>query len=508
MQNNSTGKRLAKNTFYMYLRMFVQLIISLYTTRVVLKQLGVDDYGIYNLAGSVVALFVSLRVLFASTTQRFLNYEMGKNGEDSPNLKKIFNMSLNVDVIISAIFVLCVELVGIWFFNNKVNVDPSRLTAAKVVFHLSLASSVCSIFMSTFDAEIISHERMDFYAIMSIVTSLLKLLVVFLLSAIHYDKLITYGILLFLVYLCMLVVNLMYCHFSFKECRFAFTTDKKLAKEMLSFAGWSFMGNTAFSLAHEGINMVLNVFGGAVVNAARGIAYQVQGAIFTFLNNISVVVRPYSVKEYAKENYSGFNFVIGLSAKIMFFVQAILVTIIGLNISVVLDLWLGTVPQYAAVFTQIILIDSLVRSFSPSIDTVFKAEGRMKEYQIVEGIILALPLPVAYILMKLGASFEFVFFSICISDIIDVLIVLFVASKYTKIDLTYYFKNVLLPCGVVFIVLSTALIITPLMTAILHRIIVSIVLLIVFLVYFWFIGFNKTEKSSLLSVLKGFRRFK
>ena len=499
---NQNSKRIAKNTLYMYLRMFVQLIISLYTTRVVLRQLGVDDYGIYNLAGSVVALFSSLRVLFASSTQRFLNFEMGKNGEESPRLNKIFNMSLNVNLIISIIFVICVECVGIWFFGYKANIDASRLFAAKFIFHLSLASSVCNIITTTFDAEIISHEKMDFYASLSIVESLLRLLIVFLLGIFNYDKLILYGILLFFVSLLVLIINCLYCYFSFRECRIQMLWDRLLAKKMLSFAGWNFLGNTSYSLAHNGINMVLNVFGGAIVNASRGIAYQVQAAVNKFINDISVVLRPYCVKEYAKENYNGFNYVIGILAKLMFFIQCWLVTIIGMNISIILNWWLGTVPPFAVVFTQIILIDSLVRSLSPSIDIVFMSEGRLKEYQIAESILLALPLLASYILLNNEAPYEFVFYLICVFEIINLLVTLVIAGKCTKLDLPKYLNNVLYPCSLPFIVLTISLMFISILKTPIYQATVSFIILLLFLVYMLFFGFSKEERMTLFSIVK------
>lgn len=502
MNTVSTGKRLAKNTLYMYLRMFIQLIISLYTTRVVLRQLGVDDYGIYNLAGSVVALFSSLRVLFASSTQRFLNFEMGKNGEDSPRLNKIFNMSLNVNLIISILFVICVECVGVWFFGHKANIDASRLLAAKIVFHLSLASSVCSIFTTTFDAEIISHEKMDFYASLSIIESLLRLLVVFLLGIFSYDKLILYGILLFFVSLLVLTINCIYCYSSFRECRIHVIWDRFLAKKMLSFAGWNFLGNTSYSLAHNGINMVLNVFGGTIVNASRGIAYQVQSAINKFINDISVVLRPYCVKEYAKENFIGFNYVIGILAKLMFSIQCCMVTIIGINITIILDWWLGTVPPFAVVFTQIILIDSLVRSLSPSIDIVFMSEGRLKEYQIAESIILSLPLLASYLLLKNGAPYVFVFYSICVFEIINLLVTLGIAGKHTQLDLSQYLRNVLLPCSLPFFVIAISLLFISKINSPVCQAIFSTIILLLTIFYLFFFGFSKKERKTLFSIVK------
>ena len=509
MKEQSTGKRLAKNTFFMYFRMSIQIIIALYTSRVVLQQLGVEDYGIYNLVGSVVAMFSSLRTLFASSTQRFLNYEMGRcenedgdKGKMINSLNRVFNMSISINVLMSILFVICVEIVGFWFFNNKVNVDSLRLGAAIFVFQFSIAAAVLTILITPFDAEIIAHERMDFYAIMAIIEGLLKLAVAFVLPLFAYDKLELYGILLFIVHLFSFFVNGIYCRRHFAECRFKYIWDNSLFKKIFSFAGWNFLGNTAYTLAHNGINMVLNVYGGAVVNASRGIAYQVQSAVSGLLANISVVIRPYSIKEYAKGEYSKFNSIMFISSKIMFSIQLCLVILLGINVNLVLSLWLKEVPQFAAVFTQIILIDTLIRSLSPSIDIAFMSEGKMRNYQIIEGVILSLPLLASYILLRNEFPYYFTFLAICFFEIINLFATVVLASKETKLNIKAYCNCVILPCSICFVIFIIISLLAENITSIYYRLFFSLGVLILMMSSMWFEGFSRNEREAIVSIIR------
>lgn len=290
----STTKRLAKNSVLMYMRMAILMLITLYTSRVVLNQLGVEDYGIYNIVGSVVMMFSGLRSMFAASTQRFLNYEMGKGADY--NLKTVFNTSIVVNIIVSILFILIAEIFGIWFLNNKINVDPSRLFAAKCVFQFSVITTVISIVNTTFDAEVIAHEKMNFFAYMSIIEGILKLAVVYLLSITSFDSLIFYGLLQMSVTIFVFAIHLIYCRSKFEECKVSFNINMEYLKKMTGFAGWNFLGTNTFMLVQSGMNMVLNVFGGPIVNAARGIAYQINNVVTQFITNVVIVINPYCTK--------------------------------------------------------------------------------------------------------------------------------------------------------------------------------------------------------------------
>lgn len=440
---SSTGKRLAKNTAFMYIRMFVLIVVSFYTSRVVLQQLGVDDYGIFNLVGSIVAMFASLRIIFASSTQRYLNYELGK--ETAQNLQLVFNLSIYINLTIGVIFVIAVEALGIWFFTHDINVPADRMDAAFIVFQCATLIAAVSILTSVFDAVIIAHERMNFYAVIAIVESLMKLGIAYLLSRAPIDKLIFYGLLLVGVSVVVMLINLIYCKWHFKEVKLRLIWDKTYFKQMTQFAGWNFLGNTAYAVTQNGINMVLNVFGGTVVNAARGIAFQVSEITKQFLTNINTVMTPYSIQAYAGGRQEDFQKAIFISSKILFYVQLMLTIPLVYLTPWVLYLWLGQVPDYSVVFLQLVLGITLVRSVHGPLDTVFKAKGELKYYQIAEGIILALPLLLGYLVLKAGAPYATVFICCIAMEMVNLIVMLILARHIADFDSMAYSRSILMP---------------------------------------------------------------
>ena len=417
----------------MYIRMGFLMLISLYTSRVVLQQLGVEDYGIYNLVGSVVAMFISLKAIFASSTQRFLSYEMGRG--DNSKLQLIYTMSTVINAIISLIFLLLVEAVGIWFLNTKINIDPSRLVAAHWVFQFSVISTVISIMSTPLDACVIAHERMDFYAYLSIFEGIARFGICYLLTVTGFDKLIVYGFLTLLVTIVVRLINQIFCMKEFEECHLKKCWDKEYFHKMISFAGWAFFGNTANILSQNGLNMVLNVFGGPVVNAARGISYQVQGALNQFVQNIVVVVKPYAIKTYSSGDYDKAVSFAHITSKLYFIIQLLLVIFVTFLADRLIQLWLGQIPEYTIVFLDLIIFQSLVRSLHMPLDFLFCGEGNIKNYQILEGVILALPVPCSYVLLKLGAPYYSAFVSIVIFEVVHIFI--------SKKSLPFGFKRIL-----------------------------------------------------------------
>lgn len=499
---SNTGKRLAKNTIYMYVRMFVMVIVSFYTSRVVLQQLGVSDFGIYSLAGSIVAVFNSLRTIFASSTQRFLNYEMGKNNKERLNL--IFNHGLYINIFIAVVFVVLVEIVGICFFKYKINIDPDRLKAAYFVFQFSVLTAVVSIITTLFDAELIAHEKMNFYATMSIVETFLKLGIVYLLMISSYDKLIYYGFLHFMVSVVVLSCNALFCRINFEEVRVRKKWDKDLLKEMTKFAGWNFLGNTSYALTQNGINMVLNVFGGPLVNAARGLAFQLNSALNQFVANINVVVNPYSIKLYAEGNKEKMFKLTYLSSKILFCVQLCITIPFCYCSYLILDLWLGNVPAYSVVFLQLILIHSQIRSLHAPLDTIFKAYGDLKWYQIRESFILLIPLLAGYISLRAGMNVAIVFVWMILVECLNTIQILFLAKKQVKYPVVMYMRNVSLPCVMVVVapLLFFVLFLYNSDIGICTRIVSSIFFSIFSLIVMFFCGMNQDEQKHLKQVLR------
>lgn len=493
----SNSKRLAKNTAFMYIRMAVLMCISLYTSRIVLKELGVDDFGIYNLVGSIVAMFSSVRVLFSSSTQRFLTYEMGRDNYDK--LSDIFNTSVYINIIISILFIVGVECLGLWFLNNEINIDPSRFFAAQIVFQLSLLSAVMSIFTTSYDAVIVAHEKMNFYAYLSIVEGVMRLAIVFLLQLFTVDKLIMYGSLTCFVSIIVLLVNYSYCKMNFIESSFTRKFSNEYFKDMTRFAGWNFFGVTAFTLTQNGLNMVLNVFGGAVVNAARGLTYQVTGVLNNFMDNIAIVLYPYGIKLYSSGKIESFLNLFYFSSKILFFLQSCIVITITLFLHEILSVWLGKVPMYTEVFLKLVLINTLVRSLHSPLDLIFKAVGKLKYYQMFEGFILFLPLVISYFFLKSGEPYYMVFVSIIIFEVINLLVILMLARKYGSVSIRDYLIRVIFPSLIMFC-LGVLAYNFAIKESVLLRFIVLVITIIFMLVSFAF-TLNNFEREQIIRLL-------
>lgn len=501
MATVSNSKRLAKNTFAMYFRMGLLTIISLYTSRVILQKLGVEDYGIYNLVGSIVLMFNSLKSIFAGSTQRFLNYEMGRGNYD--RLQLVFNLSILVNILIAVVLIIAVEIVGVWFLESKINVDPSRLIAAKWVFQFSIVSMVVGILTNPFNACIIAHEKMEFYAFISIIEGLLKLGICYMLSAFSVDRLILYGFLILFVHILVLLASYLFCRINFKECRFALLWDKDYFKKMTVFAGWAFFGNTSYALTQNGLNMILNVFGGPVVNAARGIAYQVSTALHGFVSNLIIVIKPFVIKTYASGEFEKSMKILFLSTKLFFFIQLTIVVFFTYLTTQIVELWLGRIPEYSVIFINLVLIHSLVKSLHSPIDMIYGAEGKLKYYQITEGIILALPIPLSYIVLKFGAPYSSVFCIVILCEVIHIFAIACLASYIWKLPIISYLKKSILPCALCFSIYAIMYVVNyKIAENVIYSIIYAIITMFIVcaMMYLW--GFSNEEKTILLNVIK------
>lgn len=445
-QTTNNTKRLAKNTAFMYIRMSLLMIISLYTERIILKTLGITDYGIYNVIGSIVILFNSLRSVFASSTRRFLNYEMGKGNTN--NLNKIFNISIQINTLVAIIFFILVEAIGLWFVHTQMSVPTDRIMAVRWLLQFSIAGAILAIFTTSFDALIIAHERMDFYAYMSIVEGGAKLFIAFIIGYYGGEKLILYGLLIMATGALVLFCNYLFCRNYFPETRFRCFFDKDYIIKMSKFAGWNFFGNTAFSLSQNGMNMVLNVFGGPVVNGARGITYQVNGALNQIINNIGIVINPFMVKTYAEGNMKKAFHIVYLSSKIYFLIQICLVTVFTFFAPEIIQLWLGQTPPYVTSFLTIILWYSLVRAIHLPLNMLFIANGNLRNYQLCEGFVLSLPLLAAYLLLRNGMPYATAFLSMLVFEIINLGLILIIAQRQCDLSLTTYLRKVGMPCAI------------------------------------------------------------
>lgn len=497
----NTTKRLAKNTGYMYFRMLLLMLITFYASRVVLQQLGVEDYGIYNLVGSIVVMFSSLRGLFSSSTQRFLNYEMGRGRDE--NLVIVFNTSLYVNIGLSIIFFIAAEALGLWYLESKAVIESNRLFAAHWVLQFSILTTIMTIMTTPFDAVIIAHEKMKFYAYLSIIEGLLKLGAVFLLSMSPLDKLIFYGFLLMLVSVIIATVNVLYCRKNFSEVKLYKCWDVEYFKKMSVFAGWNFWGNTAYTMTQNGLNMVLNFFGGPILNAARGFAHQVSAALQHFVSNIVVVIKPYCVKCYGEGNSDKLMSTLYMSAKAIFLVQFCVVLPFLFFTEEVLALWLGQVPAYSVIFLQLILINTIIRSLANVIDVLFQAVGNLKAYQICEGIVLALPIPFSYFGLKNGLPYQSVFVFVIIFEIVNQIACVIIANRIVNLNIVCYLKKVIVPC---YACLLEGVIIYYFFKVCFNGFVYSFlglsILLLIIITTMFFIGFSRIERNYILDIIK------
>ena len=494
------SKKIARNTAFMYFRMLIIMLISFYSSRLILQQLGVTDYGIYNVVGSIVCMFNSLRAMFSSSTQRFLSYETGVNSNKE---HVVFNTSLRINIVISIIFLILAEFIGLWFLNNKINIDPTRLYAAKVIFQISILTSISQIILTTYDALIIAHEKMQFYARLSIFEAILKLTIVFLLTKCVFDKLITYSILVLIVSLIILLINILYCWKAFPESHPHKLKDTSYFKKMLAFSGWNFLGNTAFALSQNLQNLVLNIFGGPLLNAARGLAGQVNGSLLQIIANINIVISPYCIKSYASGNKESLMRMFYLSSKILFLVQLCIVIFVTFLTDFILSIWLEKIPDYTVIFLKLTMVYSLVRSVHGPIDTLFKAYGNLKYYQISEGVILFFPVIIGYFVLYLGAPYFSIYIVTIICELFNLFSILFIAHNLMNLSLRAYCINVMFPCIVTIIPCVVFYSICSLMNiSILLNISITLVTIVLALVLMWLCGLNRFEKEQILSVFK------
>jgi len=396
------NKRIAKNTLMLYARMLLMMFVSLYTSRIILAALGVDDFGIYNVVGGVVVLFSFLNGAMSAATQRFLNYELGRN--DAEQVGRVFGMSLLVHIWISVVVVILAETAGLWFLNSKLNIPAPRMEAANWVYQFSVAATLVGIIRVPYDATIIAHERMSFFAYLGIGEAICKLGVACLLGVFSFDKLVLFSGLIFACLFLIAFIGAIYCYRSFDSARHKLFFEKKLFYNMLNFSGWSLVGGVAYMCNTQGLNIVMNMFLGVTVNAAMGVANQVNGAIFHFVTSFQTAFNPQIVKYYAEGNKKETDFLVLRASKISFFLMLFLTLPVAVNVDFILELWLKVVPHYASAFVCVSLGYCLMDCLSNPIYTLVNATGKIRGYQLIVGFFFILNVPLAYWLLSMGLS--------------------------------------------------------------------------------------------------------
>ena len=435
----ANNTRLAKNTMFLYVRMIFIMAVTLYTSRVILRVLGVEDFGIFNVVAGIVAMFGFLNSSMSATTQRYISFSLGK---DDTNLDKVFSTCVLTHAVIAlAVFVL-IESFGLWFLYNKLVIPETRMDAAFWVFQFSAISTVVTVMSIPFNADIIAHEKMSAFAYISIVEVCLKLAIVFLLGVGNVDKLICYGLLLFVVQCGIFLTYMSYCLRHFKESRFRFLFEKKLFLEVFSFAGWNLWGYLASILYTQGLNLLLNMFFGPVVNAARGLANQVDGAIRLFASNFQMAINPQIVKTYAAGELSAMHNLVLRSSKFSYFLLLALSLPVMRETPMILRLWLGVVPEWTVSFLRLMLVVVIFDSVANPLMTSATATGRVKLYQSVIGGIQLLIVPVAYFVLRAGGNPNSVFLvHICIC-VITFFVRLIIIHNMINLSIIKYLSEV------------------------------------------------------------------
>ena len=439
--NSTNNKRIAKNVLILYIRMFFIMCITLYTSRVVLNALGIEDYGLYTAVGGFVALFGVISGSLSTAISRFITFELGKG--NYIKLKLIFSSSVLIQFLIALLILVLVETVGVWFLNERMTVPEGQLTAANWVLQFSVITFAVNLISVPYTAVIIAHEKMSAFAYISIFDAVGKLLIAYLISVSPTNRLITYSILLCCLAIITRLIYNIYCQKHFEECKFVLKFDKSITKEIFSFAGWNFIGSCSGLLRDQGINILLNLFCGPAVNAGRGIAMQVSSAINTFTGSFTSALNPQITKQFAKNNYEEWSRLVYRGAKFSCFLLLIPSVPLFFESQTILSLWLSIVPPYTSIFVRLIIVYVFVETISCTLVTLMLATGNIRNYQILVGGCQMLNFPVAYCLLKLEFEPEFTIVGSIVIACICMALRLFMLHRMVRLNIAAFLSQVL-----------------------------------------------------------------
>lgn len=439
---SANSKRIAKNTLMLYFRMLFKMLVTLYTSRVVLDFLGVTDFGIYNVVGGIVILFNFIVGSMTVAVQRFLSYEIGKN--ELNKVSNIFHTAIQINAILAIIIFIIAETIGLLLFY-KLNIPADRIEAAKWVFHISIINSCINFTQIPYTALIVAYEKMNIYAYVGIIEITFKLLVVFLLPVLPFDKLVSYAILIFIVSLLIRITYNIYCKKRLYQGKFYLRLDKQIFKELFSFASWSLLGELAWSASGQGTNIVLNLFFSPAINTARAIAMQVLSAVKQFILNFQTAINPQIIKLYSSGNYNEMFKLSFNGIRLSFFLMLLISMPILLNMQYILSLWLKTVPESSALFCQLTIIGLFCDILSNILSTISKATGKIKKYQLITSVIIFSNLPLSYFFLKLKFPAYSVFVIYIVLSITLTIANILLLKSLMNFPLNSYAKTVILP---------------------------------------------------------------
>ena len=494
-QSSDNNKRIAKNTLLLYFRMLFMMVVSLYTSRVILNALGVEDFGIYNVVGGVVAMFSVISGSLSAAISRFITYELGKG--DQSKLNKIFSASVTIQLLLSLIIVILIESMGVWFMNAKMTIPESRMTAANWVLQFSIITFVINLISIPYNAAIIAHEKMSAFAYISILEAVGKLAIAFLIVASPMDRLVFYAILMNIVALSVQFTYVFYCRRHFSECIYKFQWNPEVLKKMFGFAGWNFLGAGSALLMTQGVNILMNMFFGVTLNAARGVANQVDNAVQQFVNNFTTAINPQITKSYATDNLSYMHQLVCAGSKYSFFLTWFFALPILCETNEILSIWLKNVPGYSVMFLKLTIGISLISVISNTLVTSMLATGDIKKYQIIVGGLGMTIFPLVYIAYKMGlppATSYLIHMAIFITQLC---FRLYLLRDMIKLPTMFFVKNTLIPDIKVLIISS----IIPLFLLFLMQdtfirfLVICIVCVLSTICSIYIIGLTKSERA-------------
>lgn len=501
-EHSTDNKRIASNTIYLYIRMLINLGISLYTSRVILDVLGVDDYGIYNVVGGFVSMLAIFTSTITSAAQRFITFELGAG--DKERLRKTFSTIVCVILLLAlAIFVIG-EVFGLFFIERFLVIPETRMTAAKVVFHCSVIAFVINLIAIPYTAAVIAHEHMNFFAIISILESVLKLAVVLSIAHINFDRLCSYALLLVVVAIIIRIVYWAYCKRYFSETKGKRVLDKSILKNVFSYSIWVSIGASSAILKEQGVNVLVNMFCGVAMNAARGISMQVYGLANTFSGNLSQAIAPQITKSYASGDVGRAIKLTVFMTKVQGILSILIIAPLFIEAEYVLNLWLKEVPFYAVTFTRYALLLCLARTLEASHGPLFLATGRVKKIQIIGGGLMLLNLPLSYLFLYLGYEPACTMIIGIIMEMVVMFVVYYMLNKMLVFPIKSYYFKVVIPIIILLIVsICCPMLIIKSMPESFGRLLMTLVLSLIIIGCLSLVAlFDKSERLSLLNMIR------
>ena len=453
MQENRTSqinnKRIAKNAIYLYLRMFVTMWITLYTSRFLLNVLGVEDYGLYNVVGGIAVLFSFISNSLLLSSERYIASSITKASKE--HIQRTFSSCLNCHILISLILLIFAESIGLWLINTQVVLPEDRLFAANCVYQFSVFSCVIGVINSPYHAAVIAYEKFDFNAVEGILLTIFKLLILLLVYFSSWDSLIFYAWLLCSISIIQLLMNLIYCKYMLYNIQYIKCFDKRMSYDIFKFAGWNMFKNGAFVIFNQGTNLGFNIFGSVVINAAYGVAMQVYGACMSFMHGVQNAFYPQIIKSCAAKDYDGMNILISRAAKFSFFMILFIGTPLTLNMNYILDMWLGTVPEHTVEFCIVIIIVCYLESIIEPLNTAIMTNGLVKNYVFLTAFFWLISVTLVFLMLYLGIEYY-----ICLSiRIVVQLIIMFCTTyllhRYVRFPYKAFFIRDCLPLLVIMI---------------------------------------------------------